>query len=264
MRWRRGESGLPRVDRHHLGVRHDVGSTDLEDARHGFGVFDGGDEVAQHVANRDGLAARVDPFGGDHDRQDLGEVSQHLETRRTRADDDGGTKLDRLDRSRGEHLPDVVAAAEMRAEVGVVVAEPAEIDDARHSGRFGGAPEVLRDGPFSGHPVGALADAVDEEHRDVDAFHRGAQVAADVGAHHLDVLVPRCRVELAGIPHHAADGVSSCEELGDETAADIPRCAGDEYSQLSMRHCDLAASSRQRRATSSAVAPYSSAPRSRA
>ena len=154
----------------------------------GSGMLDRADEVAQHVADRDRLAPGVHPLRRDHHRQHLGEVAQHLEARRARADDHRGAQLDRLDRARGEHLADVVPAAQVVAELGVVVAEPAEVHDATDAGGLGRAPEVLGDRPLARHPVGAVADAVHEEHRDVDVGHRLGEVTGDVGPDDLDVV----------------------------------------------------------------------------
>jgi hypothetical protein len=95
----------------------------------------------------------------------------------------------------------------MRAQIGVVVTESTEVDDAPDTRLLTGAPEVLGDGPFAGDPVGAFTDAVDEEHRDLDTVHRLTKVAADIRralSRRPEARVPF--VELAGIahdtPHH--------------------------------------------------------------
>ena len=89
--------------------------------------------------------------------------------------------------------PDLVPTPEVRAELGAVVAQAAEVDDAADAGVFRRGAEVLRERPLALDPVGALADAVHQEHGDVDVGHRLGQIAADVGADDLHVVPPLAR-----------------------------------------------------------------------
>ena len=58
------EAGDFGVRRHHVGVREDVGATDLEHATDRLLVLDDGDQEPQHVADRDRLALGVAPIVG--------------------------------------------------------------------------------------------------------------------------------------------------------------------------------------------------------
>ena len=84
-------------------------------------------------------------------------------------------------------------------------------------------------------PVRAFADAVHEEHGDVDVCHRVGQVAADVGADHLDVVAPDRGVELADVARGAPHTVTAAQELGDESTADVSRRSGDQHVTRSSR-----------------------------
>ena len=75
----RFQTGGLRVRGHHLPVGQDVRSADVESAVHFGGHGRRSHEVAQDVAHRDGLDPGVHPAGGDHDRQSLGEIAEHLE-----------------------------------------------------------------------------------------------------------------------------------------------------------------------------------------
>ncbi len=82
-----------------------------------------------------------------------------------------------------------MATVEVLAQLGVVVAQAAEVHDAFDTGVLRGGAEVLGErGVLRRHPVGTLADAVHEEHGDVDVGHRLGEVATDVGADHLDLV----------------------------------------------------------------------------
>ena len=192
-------------------------------------MLDDRDQIAQHVPDRDRLAAGVHPLGRHHHREHLGEVPQHLEARGAGADDDRGAQLDRLDRSGREPDPDLVAAPQVVAQLAGVRAEPAEVHDATDPGRLGRGAEVLGDRILAFDPVRALADAVHEEHRHVDPVHRGREIAGDVTRDHLHLGAPRCRVELAGITRQAPHPVPVGEELGHEPAADVTGRSGDEH-----------------------------------
>ena len=119
-------------------------------------------------------------------------------------------------------------AAQVVAQLRVVVTEASEVHDAADAGGLGRTPEVLGDRPFAGDPVGALTDAVHQEDRDVDAGHGLGEITRDVGPHDLHVVVPRGCVQLARVAHEAADRVPTGEELGHEPTTHVARRAGDE------------------------------------
>ena len=77
----------PGVGQHHVPVRQDVGTADLDDARD-LRVVERTAQVVQDVPDADGLATCLDPAGRDHHRQSLRELAQHLERRAARTDDD--------------------------------------------------------------------------------------------------------------------------------------------------------------------------------
>ena len=55
-----------------------------------FGQRRRGDQVVQNIADSDGLNKVADPFRRGHVGQNLGEVSDHFKTGRTRTNDDPG------------------------------------------------------------------------------------------------------------------------------------------------------------------------------
>ena len=55
---------------------------------------------------------------------------------------------------------------------------------------------------------------------DVDAGHRLGEVLGDVGAHHLHLIAPGRRVELARGSGDAADLVAVGEQLGYQSSAE--------------------------------------------
>ena len=77
----RREPGHVGVPAHHLRVGEHVGAADIEAAADLSRQRGTADQVTQHVMDGDRLDAGVHPFGGDHARQALGEVAEHLERR---------------------------------------------------------------------------------------------------------------------------------------------------------------------------------------
>jgi len=75
---------------HHLGVGQHLGTADVERAVRAGGDVERADQVVQDVADGDRLDSGPHPAWGHHDRQPLGEVTQHLERRAAAADDDRG------------------------------------------------------------------------------------------------------------------------------------------------------------------------------
>ena len=68
---------------HHVAVGQDVRAADLDDCPY-VGLVERPDEVVEHVADPDRLAAGPHPAGRDHDRQPLRQVPQDLERRAAR------------------------------------------------------------------------------------------------------------------------------------------------------------------------------------
>ena len=92
-------------------------------------------EVVQDVADRNGLGAGANPGWGHHERQSLGEIPDHLETRRSTADHHGSSELDHIDVALTKDLADLPATLEMLTEFTVrqVGLQGAEIYESSHS-----------------------------------------------------------------------------------------------------------------------------------
>ena len=171
-RWRPRSAG---VGPHHVAVREDVGTADLDDARH-LRVVECADEVVEHVGDPDRLAARCHPAGRDHDRQALGQVAQDLERRAARPDDHRRPELGDRHAVCGELGARLVAAGQVVGEVGRIVAQTAEVDDPRHAGPPRGLCEVARCLPIPiSEPTFARAHRVRQVVGDVDPLERRLQ-----------------------------------------------------------------------------------------
>ena len=90
-------------------------------------------QVAGDVVERDRLRRRRDPARRHHDRQPLDQAEDRLEGGAPLADDHGRTQGRHRDARGGEPLSGLAAAAQVRRRVGVVGAEPAEVDDLPHA-----------------------------------------------------------------------------------------------------------------------------------
>jgi hypothetical protein len=121
------QAAQPGVRSHHVAIGQHVGATDLDDARD-LGVVGRPDQVVEHVADADGLAARGHPAGGDHDGQPLGEMAEDLERGAAGADDHGGAELGDGHAVRGQLGARRVAAGQMVRQARGVVTETAEED----------------------------------------------------------------------------------------------------------------------------------------
>ena len=89
-----GQAGDRCVALHHLAVGDDVGPADVEASVRGRVELDRTHEVAEYVANSDRLHERAHPTRRDHDREPLGQVTEHLERCRSAADDHAGLQHD--------------------------------------------------------------------------------------------------------------------------------------------------------------------------
>ena len=133
-----------RVAEHHVAVGAHVGAADLDHAAGALRHVQGLHEVPQQVVHADGLHLRVHPLRADHHRQTLGEVADHLEGDAPGPHDDGGAELGDRHAGLTQRVAGLVARAQMVGDVGLGVAEAAEVDDAADAGVGGGAGEAPR------------------------------------------------------------------------------------------------------------------------
>jgi hypothetical protein len=154
-------------------------------------------------------------------------VTKHLERGAALPDDHRGPHVDHLGYPLAQQLSDLVAGAQVLRGVRARRAEPAEVDDALHAGVAGGLAEV--DGRLAVAPreVALRPHRVDQVVGGAAALQRLAQAApadrvaaADVDAGGL----ARAR----GVAVQRAHRAAAPEELGDQEAADVAGCAGDE------------------------------------
>ena len=175
------------------------------------------DQVTQHVMDGDRLDAGVHPLGGDHGRQALGEVAEHLERRRSAADDHRGLQRGRRHAAGQQDVADLRAGAQVRRQFpGLPGDDAAQIDDALHSRGFRGRGEGLRRGAVAPFERRVRAEGVDEVVGDVHALQGAPHRALvhHVGDRDLNVVRPRAVAELAWIARHAPDRVSALSSSG--------------------------------------------------
>ena len=132
-----------------------------------------GDQVVEHVAHRDRVDRIGRPLRHRDQQEPVADVTQHLERRRSRADDhrrtqphDVGAAVD------GQRGGDLRAAGEVLGQRVVVGDETAEVDDAAHAGRLGRVRHVGR-GAVVGLAEAGLTDAVHQVVDDVDRSRVG-------------------------------------------------------------------------------------------
>lgn len=228
-----GQPVDPGVAAHHVEVGEDVGAADVEGAADLGRHAGAADQVAQYVADADGLDPGAHPAGGDHHGQSLGQVAEHLEGGRARADDDGGTEHRGGDPGVQEDAPDLCAGAQMGREVPVgnpARGESAQVDDAADAGGAGLLGEVP-----CGQSVGVLevaprAEGVHEVVGDVHVLQGGQERrgVGDVASDDLRLPRPGVVAQLLRGAGEAAHPVARGDELGDEPAADVAGGSGDQ------------------------------------
>lgn len=137
------QTRLVAVAVHQSGVGQDVARPDVEGAVD-VGVDQRGvHQVVQDVADRDRLDLVLDPARGGHQRDVLREVTDHLEGRRARADDDSGLEHDRGDRAVEEDLAHGRPRAHVRRQLDALGVQSAEVDQAGDPGAFCGVGDEL-------------------------------------------------------------------------------------------------------------------------
>lgn len=231
-----GESGDRRVTLHHVAVRQHVGAADVERPAHVVGQARAPDEVAQDVADGDGLEGRPYPARRHHHGQPLREVAEHLERGRARADDDGGAQ------DRGRHpgvqqdTADLGARAQVRRQLALGHpggGEPAQVDDPPHPRRLRLLGERVGGAAVGGGEVVAGAERVHQVVRDVYVLERRADGhrVGDVAPYDLRLARPRVVAQFVGGTGQAAHRVSRAEQLGHQPAADVPGRPGHQAAQ---------------------------------
>ena len=208
-----------------------VRTTDLVHVVVGTVVISDLHENAEDVADRDRLAPGSHPARRDHGGEDLGEIPQHLERGRPRADDDRRSQLGHGRRAVRQEVTDLVAAREVLGQI-VTGSHAAEVDDTAHPGLVCRSSEVLGAGAV---PIGEPSVAVhrvDQVVRYFAAFERVGEAVRieNVALHHIDPVSPWIVPELLGVACQTSHLVSGLEQQRNESATDVPGRAGDEHS----------------------------------
>lgn len=211
---------------HHVEVRQHLGAADVEGAADLAGQGGAAGQQAQHVAHGDRLDPGVHPARGDHHRQPLGEVAQHLEAGGARADDDRRAQHDRRHAGGEQDAADLGTGPQVRGQLPLghlLRRQPAEI----HEPAGAGLPCLLAEDP------GRLAVGVLEVPPGPEGVH---EVVGHVHAPHgpcdgprvghvapddADPVRPLLVAELLRGPHQAPHLVPGGQEFGNETAADV-------------------------------------------
>lgn len=231
---RRWLVGHRRVALHHVAIGEYVGSADVEPTAHIRRHRRAADQVVQDVADGDRLDPGAEPAWGDHYRQAVGQVPQHLERRRAGPENHG--RAQHRDRYAGcqQNLADLAPGIQVRREFLAFRVEPAEIDDARYAGLPGRRRERQGVMPVACLEPPAGAEGVDQVVGDVHAVHRPPQLPRVPGVrlHDLDLVVPGPIAEPAWVPCHRADPEAGLEQLRHEAAADVAGDSGDEGEAL--------------------------------
>jgi hypothetical protein len=106
-----GDAGVPA---HHLRIRQDVRTANVEGAVDVGGQRRGADKIAQDITDGDGLDAVLTPFRGDHHWQALGDMMEHLERRRPAADDQGSLQRGRRHATAQQDILNLPVRAQVR------------------------------------------------------------------------------------------------------------------------------------------------------
>ena len=211
------------VDLHHVAVFEDVGAADVPGSRLRHGAGSGGDEVVQHVADRDGLDLVVYPLRRGHHRKAVGEVTNHFERRRTGADYHPGLQHDGLDAGGDEDLAHGGARGQVIRQFRALRMQAAEVDDAPYPGPAGRSDHVLGGATFLGREVLGEAHRVHQVVDDVDVVEgllQGGRVA-EVAAGHVDPVAPRDARQLVRSTGQRPNREPAFQQPGHQAAADV-------------------------------------------
>ena len=168
-------------------------------------------QVVQHVVDGDRLNLVVHPLRGRHRRQPVGEVPDHLERRRTRADRrcPPAARRSRCPTRSGSRR-------RRRATAGAGTVRPSgcrprQVDDAAHAGRLRRGGDVARRLRLLGDEVRRRAHRVHQVVDDVDAVERRRSASRDRSRSPRTTstsVAPRCVGELVGVARQRPHGRS--------------------------------------------------------
>jgi hypothetical protein len=219
--WHRDNQAVEAADAReflHHSLEADRGGTDVVDAG-GFSV-EGGHEIGEDVPDRDRLDLVEDPFRRDHRRQPLGQVADHLEGCRARADDRSGAELGGRE-TLAQDLSDLGPTRQVFRDVLRLGQQSAEVDDVAKVPPRGH--EVFCRPPVAEGEVSSRAHEVDQVIRRINAIDGRWQRFRflDVALHHLHRRRPRTTRYSGGVAYHYADVLPVLQQAGHQPASDI-------------------------------------------
>ncbi|MDQ0691902.1 hypothetical protein QF047_002862 [Arthrobacter sp. W4I7] len=155
-------------------------------------------------------------------------MADHLEGRRTRADDHPGLEDDGIHGGVQEDLAHSLAGPHVGGKLHSLGVEPAQVDDPGHTGGGRGVGSGPRHCPFLGFKAGPGGHGMDQVVEDVDAGQGRPQRPAVVQAafHDLHLVPPGDAGDLAGRAHQDFDRVPLVQEPGHQASADVAGGAG--------------------------------------
>ncbi len=215
-------------DGHDLAVGEDFGATDVVGLTGGGGVGQASGQIADDVANGDGLALGGDPFGRDHDGEAFDQIAEDFKRRRAGTDDHGGAKDGDWDAGGGECRLHFTAGGKMFGEIGPGFAEAAEVDDALDARGFGGLGELEgKRTILVGITAGGGGHGVDEIEGDLAVFQGARVVEGGFDNFDVGVVGPVAPSQFGGGADQAADRITVGEKLGGKAAANVAGNSGD-------------------------------------
>ena len=235
------QAARPGVALHHLTVGQDIAASDLKDPARCLRDLQDADEVAKNIRDGDRLGSGVNPARANHDREPLGQGTDHLERKTSGTDDHRRPELRDRDTGGTEGLPRLLSGSQMGRQVRTRISQSAEVDDlldARPSGCLG---EVA--GGFLVFPleIGLRFHAVDQVVRHLHAFQGGPESPGlhDVAAHGFHIVGPGSAAQPAGVAHQTANVVPGFQEAWNQAATDV--AGGARHQDTSWLGCAHAA-----------------------
>ena len=246
-------TGTSQRFRPRLAVGQHVRAADLDDAPGARGRVQRGDQVVEHVANGDGLNARVEPARADHHRQALGQVADDFERQAAGAHDHWRAKLRHRHAGFAQHGAGFLARTQMFGEGSVGVAQAAQIDDALDASRFGGRRKIPRGQHIPLLEVAPARHAVDQVERHLHALQGAWQGVGPqaIAGRHFRLAEPRPALQPRRVTRQAAHAKASLQQTRHEPPADVAGRARDE--NCSGRCHDVRSDEKKARATAGGV-----------